>query len=141
MTKKINRHPSDKELNFQLSVRKIDNRARTTVNIANAFLKYSCIVLIFFFLYLSVKELAGRNTDANIFFSIMGDIKLDQWVAFIFGSSGVTYGLVQRNLRRKTIKRISTRCDELERKINPNKKSSGITSEGKTQLEDQQWAI
>ncbi|MCK4796376.1 MAG: hypothetical protein KAT05_03285, partial [Spirochaetes bacterium] len=78
----------------------------------------------------------GKNTIANIVFSFFANMKINQWLAYMVGGSGVGYGFVQSKLKGKTIKRLSKRVDELEKGKNPNKISSNLTQKGKTNRRD-----
>lgn len=86
-----------------------------------------------YWMYRGIDSLAGKTTFTNMLFRMATDLKMNQWFGYILGGSGITYGLQQRRLRRKTISRITPRNDELERKIDPIKMSSGLTEYGTTE--------
>lgn len=86
--------------------------------------------------YLAIKELAGQETMANIVVNFMTDIKVNQWLAYIVGGSGVGYGYVQRRSKNSTIARLGSRKEKLEQMIDPGRKSSKLTARGETRPED-----
>ena len=98
-----------------------------------ALIKYGTI---FWVCYLSIKELAGKQTIADI--KLMADINFDRWVAYIFGIGGIGYGITQKNLKEKNIERLSKEKEQLELFLNPDKKSSNLTSKGNTKKEDRE---
>jgi hypothetical protein len=133
------RLPSDKEIEFQLQVRKYDNRSRIITYLGGMIIKYVALAVICYFILLAVRELAGKETIAKFLFLFINDINLKEIVLSVLTIGAILYGLLQRALRRKMIQRFSARCDMLERKINPQKVSSEITKEGKTKIEDKKW--
>jgi hypothetical protein len=79
---------------------------------------------------------AGRDTAATFSLSVITKLQADRWFAYLFGAGGVGYGLVERRLRRRNIKRLTKHTEELEKRIDPERTSSGLTPEGKTRPED-----
>jgi hypothetical protein len=92
--------------------------------------------VIAFCTYLSIAVLAGKYTFAQIGVSVLGNIKISESISYVFGLSGVLYGLKERRLRRKNIQRLSTQIQTLERQKHPNLSSSNLTQRGTTQPED-----
>lgn len=105
----------------------------------------------FYFGYLSIKELAGKVTLANIFAQVNASLgsKVNgeesggvQWwlyllaMSLIFGILGVSYGLYQRRKRKINIKDLSNTIARLEEKIDPGRTSSNITPMGDSREED-----
>lgn len=79
---------------------------------------------------------AGQTTMADVAIRLAADLKLDQTLAYIFGGGGVAYGIVQRNLRRRTIARLTPRSRAKEEAVDPHRSSSGLTPRGTTRPED-----
>jgi|SRR5579875_1562019 len=79
---------------------------------------------------------AGKSTAADVAIRFFAEFKIDRALAYLFGLGGIGYGWQQRELRRRTIKRLTERTGELERKIDPNRSSSGLTERGTTHLRD-----
>jgi hypothetical protein len=89
-----------------------------------------------FFVYKSVVALAGKETLASLGMSVFGNVKVSDGILYVLTGSGLVYGLGQRSLRRRTIKRLTPRSIDLERKLDPGRTSSGLTSKGTTRPED-----
>jgi hypothetical protein len=104
--------------------------------VAKDALRWGGIVLCFYFLYRSVAVLSGKTTFADIGIRVLANLRVSEAAAWIFGASGVGYGVRQRSLRRSTIERLSGRIQELERGIDPRRSSSDLTPRGETPPED-----
>jgi hypothetical protein len=79
---------------------------------------------------------AGKETAANLALSLIVNLQADRWFAYMVGVAGVGYGVVERQLRRRNIKRLTTHTAELETRLHKVRSSSGLTPEGKTRRED-----
>lgn len=90
------------------------------------------IVVIGYWVYLTLIAYAGKSTSASVAISFVTDFKLDQVFAYFVGGSGALYGYRQRRLMRGNIERLSGRPRELEKRIDPNRTSSGLTPQGTT---------
>ena len=88
------------------------------------------------FLYLSVDSLAGKHTFADIGMAILSDIKISEMVAYILGGGGVLYGIKYRCLKGDNVQRTADRIAELEKRLDPNRSSSRLTSRGETRPGD-----
>lgn len=92
--------------------------------------------------YRIVAALAGESTFADIGIEIdvlgatLGQTPVSHGIAFLLAVVGLMYGLRQAKLRRDTVERLQGRIRELERGLDPNRTSSGITPRGTTQPED-----
>jgi len=80
--------------------------------------------------YFSVVALAGKSTFADVGFRILGNLKISEGISYIFGASGVLYGVGQRQLRRRNIERIVPLKNKLEKILDPKRTSSSLTSKG-----------
>jgi hypothetical protein len=86
--------------------------------------------------FLSVDALAGKTTLAQLGLHFIGDVRINEALAwFLSGAFGV-YGLNERRLRRKNILRTASQIHELESRIDPNRTSSNLTPRGTTRRED-----
>ena len=96
--------------------------------------------------YLSVGEIAGMNTNANILLSVNASFfpkffsdKLSLVAGAlmtVFGIGGILYGVWERSLRMATVSHLQGRIKVSEKKIDPNRSSSMLTSKGETRPED-----
>jgi hypothetical protein len=117
---------------FRLFVRGIDGLFalfRTVTIIVGVVLiaRYARDVLVAF---------AGKETAANLALSLIVNLQADRWFAYLFGLAGAGYGVAQRQLRRRNIRRMTGHNAEVEKRLHPGRSSSGLTPEGKTRPED-----
>jgi len=140
---KFIKSPSKQELIEELAELKAQNRYirqsriiyLVTTAINNLF-KYGSLLGIAYCFYLIIAVLAGKTTLANIGISFLGNVRISETVAWLFGVSGVAFGYRQRRLRRKTVEHLQTRNIELEKQIDPNRTSSTLTPRGDTNPRD-----
>jgi len=83
-----------------------------------------------------IVALAGKSTNADISLHLLAEMHLDRWVAYIFGVGGTGYGIFERKLRQKNIKRLTKKTEELEKRMDPKRTSSQLTEKGKTRRGD-----
>lgn len=112
-------------------------RLEVIASFAHAVIRWAGAVLIAYFGYRTVAVLAGETTTANIGIRFLADLRVSEAVAWIFGASGVAYGLRQRTLRRSTVERLHGRIESFEKQLDPRRSSSQLTSRGETKPEDQ----
>lgn len=98
--------------------------------------KWGGICLCAYFAYKSVSALAGRTTIASIIVRVLGQLRLPEILGSGVGLVGVVYGLGQRSLRRRNIRRLAKAKQELETRLDPDRTSSGLTPLGTTRPED-----
>jgi proteasome assembly chaperone (PAC2) family protein len=108
----------------------------------NTLIKSGAVVGVAGFVYLMVRELAGKETLASIGLGFLADIKTSRGIAMalvsILGVGGPVYGLRERKLRRDDIEKRSAYIEELEKAIDKRRTSSGLTPRGTTRKEDRQ---
>jgi len=83
-------------------------------------------------------EFAGKQTEANVLFKILADIKVSVALAWGTAAGGIAWGLGERRLRKRTVGRLAGRNRELEERLNPDRQSSNINASGGTNKEDKQ---
>lgn len=109
--------------------------AEKITSIVKDLIRFSALVLIFRYSYMMIDALAGRQTQANI--NVLGQFKVSDALAWMFGASGVGYGLLQRRLRRQTAERMGSRNKELEKRLDSGRSSSNLGPGGLTRPEDE----
>jgi len=89
-------------------------------------------------LRLSIGYLAGQDTHADLMLSyfVSSPSGLTVSVSVTVGVSGLGYGLLERTLRHRTLARYRNRNAELERRLDPDRTSSGLTADGRTHPRD-----
>lgn len=127
---------SKAELSAENRILRNAKTAEGIVAVANNFLKWGGIVLIFYFLDHSIAALAGKNTSSDIAVSLITDFKINKYLGYAIGGGGALYGYGQKELRRKTIERLHGQIKILEEKLDPRRSSSKLTKSGDTRPED-----
>ncbi|MCZ8236809.1 MAG: hypothetical protein O9310_00105 [Leptospiraceae bacterium] len=84
----------------------------------------------------AIIELAGKETIADIAVKLITDMKINEWLSYAIGISGLAYGYFERKLRKKNIDRLGPRSAKLETLLNPDRTTSGLTNTGETRAED-----
>lgn len=128
--------PSRAQLEAELRVMRRQRTGGALASVLNNLIRWAGVVGIAGFTYLSIDSLAGQTTDADIGVTLIGNIKLSEVFAFLFGGGGVFYGLRQRTLRKSTIERLQNRIRKLEESKDPSRTSSGLTQRGDTHPND-----
>ena len=128
--------PSKRELDHALSLR----RLQIIQNLGNGLFRTVCVVTPFFFLWLCVRELAGRQTFADIVFKAIADFKINEHLARLFpwgtATAATGWALGERALRKLHIKRSAREFAAMHKKLDPGRRSSSLTTEGETSPED-----
>ena len=118
------------ELRLENKILRQSRIVESVTTIVTTGLKCAMLVLIFRYLYLSIDVLAGKTTVASVLLNFLGSLTVSKTLAYLFGGTGVVYGIAERQVRRKTIKRIGGRIKLLEMMIDPDRSSSGLTDKG-----------
>ena len=87
-------------------------------------------------LYLSIDAIAGTTTSLNFIHTIslkLLDRSLPWWALTI---CFVLWALWERSLRRRKTQTLTTRIQELETRLDPNRTSSGLLDTGDTHPDD-----
>lgn len=126
----------NRRLIFELQMVRKSKNTEQIASVLNNLIKWGGIVAIFYFLSQCIDSLSGKNTISNIAVSLITDLKINQYLAYALGFGGTSYGLAQRNLRRKTIKRLQSKIVSMEKAADPGRSSSKLTSDGCTRSED-----
>jgi hypothetical protein len=122
------------ELDSKLSMM----RTAAAVTIATTAIKYGALVGCVGLVYLSIAALSGRVTLASIGLNILGNLKLSEGICTALTTGSLLYGIGQRQLRHRAIKRLGNSKNELERIIDPGRSSSGLTDKGTTRPGDEE---
>jgi len=125
-----------KELEYKLESQKWD----TGLRLGLAVIKWGAACFIAWRLGLAFEALAGKATLASFGISLIADLKANKLfshiVTGIFGLSGMGYGLRERSIKRREIRRLGNRVVNLEKRLDPNRTSSGLTLDGTSRPED-----
>jgi hypothetical protein len=80
---------------------------------------------------------AGRDSTANLSFSILASVSFVWTASVTMTGLSATFYIRERRLHRRTRERLAARITELELKIDPARTSSLLTSEGLTRKGDE----
>ena len=129
------KQPSKAALDAGVEVQRIQARAAVTL----AAIRWLGLAVLAYFGYRSVDTLAGRTTLASIGvgISVLGKVYISEAVAWLFGVTGISYGLRQRALRHNVIARLSPAVREREQALDPKRTSSQLTERGRTKPQDE----
>lgn len=122
------------ELRAEIKYLKRGRLSDNIYRIGSEFVRWSGLVCIFYFIFQTVRTLAGQTTTANI--SFLSDVRISEAAAWIFGAGGIVYGSRQNKLRKDTIEQFQGRLTVYEQRLDPGRTSSKLTQRGETNPED-----
>jgi hypothetical protein len=103
--------------------------------------RWAGLAAIAYFASQSIGYLAGQQTDATI--SIVVDFLTKTGCGITVGASlmtgllGIAYGTYERQLRYRKVEYLQGRVRELETLLDPNRSTSGLTPQGRTNPRDE----
>lgn len=124
--------PSKEEADFLLRSKRLE-LIEAAIRLA---IPWGALVAIAYWVHTDIAALAGKQTLAQIGIAFLGDIKISDAVAYVFGAAGAGYGIAERNLRRRTIARLADEGRQLEERLDARRTSSNLTRRGTTRPED-----
>lgn len=86
---------------------------------------------------LALIAFAGKQSIARLAFALAANISIAWTLCFSVAGLSMTLYVRERGLHRKTRERLTKRNIELEKKEDPNRTSSNLTSQGLTRAEDE----
>lgn len=95
-----------------------------------------CIYLIYQ-LGATLRSFAGTTSVANLLLSIAGHVSITVTVSMAFTLTMTGMYLLEYRRHRSTRERLTKRITQLELQIDPNRTSSGISTQGTTRIGDQ----
>ncbi len=126
----------DRELNHQY-------RMRILLAISDgwqALLRFLSFAAFCACVYFSARVLAGKQTSADLRFSAIANLTANRWFGLILPwglfAISTTWGAGERFLRKRHIKRISSESSEMQKLLDPNRRSSSLSKMGDTNPED-----
>ena len=100
--------------------------------------KYAGWSIMSLFFFLTVKSIAGTNTNLgfNVFIKYITDGGIKEYIELAISAGTSVWAIWERKLRQSKTKHLSTRITELENIIDPNRSSSQLQNTGKTRIGD-----
>ena len=120
------------ELRYRLYAKILDIAA----SLIHHAIPWGCVALVAYFGYRSVASLSGHDTFAQIAVKFWADFRVGEYVPYLFGASGIFYGVRNRKLRKDTIESMAAQIKKLEQQIDKRRSSSRLTPRGETRPED-----
>ncbi len=126
----------DKELDHEFRMRLVQ-----AVSLGwQALMRFLCVLVVCACAYFSVRELAGRQTVADMNFKAIADLKANRWFGLLlpwglFLGAG-TWATGERFLRKRHIKRVSSESSKMQKLIDAGRRSSHLSERGETSPED-----
>lgn len=117
------------ELKYQLRFRFIDVVSKALDRLIPGAV---AVLIVYFGIYRTAHELAGKETFGAFWIGLLADIKPDEIMAWLTALIGWMFGINSQRLRRNTTERLSSRIRELEQRVDPNRTTSGLTPRGQT---------
>lgn len=127
------------------SQRELDHQYRMSVlqSVQQVFRYVTYCVIAFLvtrYLFLSIRELAGRQTNADILVKAYADLRANKPIAVILSwlltASATAWGFGERRARKRVIERLHPKAIDRQMARDPNRGTSGITSRGDTRPGD-----
>jgi hypothetical protein len=128
------------------NARELDHAYRMRkLQVVSLALRYSftglCVLIFSTCLFLCVRVLAGEQTWVDVRFRAFASLSINRWAAIVISwiLTGCTtsWAIFERLLRKKHIRRVSSEASEMQRRLDPGRRSSGLSLEGNTNEEDQ----
>jgi hypothetical protein len=121
-----------KELEVEVMFLRRRLRADQTTTILTTSIRWGCAAGIAYFGYRSLGVLAGQNTTLSVILKVLVNKHVVTLIALLCGAGGVSYGLGERGVRKRSVERLQRRIEKFERGIDPGRSSSGLTPRGDT---------
>src|SRR5580704_11195249 len=99
-------------------------RTAAFVTITTTAIRCGTIVACVGLVYLSILALAGKVTLASIGVRLLGDIRVSDSIMGVLTGGSILYGVGQRQLRHRAVKRLAQEKNDLERRLDPTRSSS-----------------
>lgn len=96
------------------------------------------LVVVAYFGFHALQKMAGQNTSVSIALSLIFTAFAELKFVFMIGLTGVSiiWAVGERRLRYRKVEYLQGRIKTLEMAVDPNRTSSQLTAEGKTNPND-----
>jgi hypothetical protein len=103
--------PTREQLEYRLKFKRTDAVVTTVIQA----IKWGCLLGITRYGYHAIVSLAGKQTIADIVVRFLASVKIREGIAYLLAAGGVLFGVGERQLRRRTIKRTVKSKNDLEK--------------------------
>lgn len=110
------------ELAFRLEIQRVVSRGqvrRTAIRTVGA---VACVG----FAYLAIASMAGTTTIADFGLKIAANLRLSVLLAWGTTAAAIAWGSWERHLRQRTAREMAARINSLEKRLDPDRTSSGL---------------
>ena len=80
-------------------------------------IKWGCLVTIAWLVSDAVESLAGQEMAADIGIALLGNVGINDALAYVLAGGGIYYGHRQRRLRQEVTARLTARTTQLEQRL------------------------
>lgn len=105
-------------------------------DLAKDALRYAFYGWVAWTVYLDVRELAGKTTEASFIFQYLFSKENDYALPWILAAATTIWALLERRFRHQKTEQLTQRTKELEQRLDPQRSSSGLASTGETHARD-----
>ena len=128
--------PTRKELDHQFRMRLLQ-----VVSVGwDSLMRFLCVLAPCICLYFCLRELAGKQTFADLSFKVATDLRANRWLAMSVpwgvATIATAWGAGERYLRKRHIRRVSSEESEMQKRLDPGRRSSSLDKKGETSPED-----
>lgn len=112
---------------------KYQDRARIYEHVAgllNRIVGGATVVLPFYFAYLSLLALAGKETTLRAVVAALVDMKIDQFFSWAVALIATGAAIRERRIKQRAISGMEEHVRKLEERIDPNRSTSGLAKTG-----------
>jgi len=99
-------------------------------------LRYGFYAWIVWGVVLSMRELAGKSTDARFVFEYFFSRENDYALPWVLATVATIWALLERRFRYQKTEQLTARTKELEQRLDPSRSSSGLATTGVTHPRD-----
>ena len=126
----------DRELDHQYRMRLVQ-----AISVGwQSLMRFLCFAAFCACVYFSLRDLAGKQTFADMKFSAIADLKANKYFGLILPWTLCTvtaaWGAGERYLRKRHIKRVSSESSEMQKLLDLGRRSSRLSKKGETTPED-----
>lgn len=129
--------PTQRELDHQYRMTKLVSRT----SVWRAVIRLLMICVAGVTLVFVARALAGKKTFADLRFKMIAELYTNRWTALVLSwiltTTTTGWAIGERILRKRHIKRVSSESSELQKMVDPKRRTSHLMTDGTTRPEDE----
>lgn len=104
--------------------------------LATQIVKWAGIIGVVYLISTMVSALAGKTTLADIAIQFLTASQAREWTSYGITGAAIVWAILERRLRKSTVRHLSQRLVVIENRLDPDRSSSNLTETGETRPED-----